>query len=86
MYSLPWNPMQVEQQISRLDRIGQIHSTIRIHNFFCDGTVEAKVYSRLRERIGAFETVVGSLQPILAQIPTFMERATMAASNSKFGM
>jgi hypothetical protein len=79
MYSMPWNPMQVEQQIGRLDRIGQIYPTIRIHNFFYDGTVEAKVYRRLRERINAFETVVGNLQPILAQVPTFIERAAMAA-------
>ncbi|EAZ88079.1 SNF2-related protein [Crocosphaera chwakensis] len=73
MYSMPWNPMQVEQQIGRLDRIGQVYPTIRIHNFYYDGTVEAKVYRRLRDRIQAFETVVGNLQPILAQVPTFIE-------------
>jgi SNF2 family DNA or RNA helicase len=86
MYSMPWNPMQVEQQIGRLDRIGQIYPTIRIHNFFYDGTVEAKVYRRLRERINAFETVVGNLQPILAQVPTFIERAAMAADPEEEGV
>jgi ERCC4-related helicase len=78
-YDLPWNPMRVEQRIGRIDRIGQRYPTVRIHNFYYDGTVEAKVYRRLRERIDAFATVVGNLQPILAQVPTFIERAVMSA-------
>src|SRR5690606_21135441 len=32
-YDLPWNPMQVEQRIGRLDRFGQEHRRIRIYNF-----------------------------------------------------
>ncbi|NET09059.1 MAG: DEAD/DEAH box helicase, partial [Symploca sp. SIO2B6] len=77
-YDMPWNPMRVEQRIGRIDRIGQTYSTVRIHNFYYDGTVEAKVYRRLRDRIDAFASVVGNLQPILAQVPTFIERATMS--------
>lgn len=77
-YDLPWNPMRVEQRIGRIDRIGQRYPTVTIHNFYYDGTVEAKVYLRLRERIGAFTNVVGNLQPILAQAPTFLERAAMS--------
>ena len=71
--------MRVEQRIGRIDRIGQRYSTVRIHNFYYDGTVEAKVYRKLRDRINAFATVVGNLQPILAQIPTFIEQAAMSA-------
>lgn len=78
-YDMPWNPMRVEQRIGRIDRIGQRYSTVRIHNFYYDGTVEAKVYRKLRDRINAFATVVGNLQPILAQVPTFIERAAMSA-------
>ncbi len=52
---------------------------MQIHNFYYDGTVEAKVYRKLRDRINAFATVVGNLQPILAQVPTFIERAVMSA-------
>lgn len=77
-YDMPWNPMRVEQRIGRIDRIGQRYTTVRIHNFYYDGTVEARVYKRLRDRIHAFTTVVGNLQPILAQVPTFLERATMS--------
>ena len=43
--------MRVEQRIGRIDRIGQIYSTVQIYNFYYDGTVEAKVYCRLRDRI-----------------------------------
>ncbi len=71
--------MRVEQRIGRIDRIGQRYPTVRIHNFYYDGTVEAKVYRRLLERIDAFATVVGNLQLILAQVPTFIERAVMSA-------
>ncbi len=78
-YDMPWNPMRVEQRIGRIDRIGQRYSTVRIHNFYYDGTVEAKVYRKLRDRINAFASVVGNLQPILAQVPTFIEQAAMSA-------
>lgn len=78
-YDMPWNPMRVEQRIGRIDRIGQRYTTVRIHNFYYDGTVEAKVYKKLRDRINAFATVVGNLQPILAKVPTFIERAVMSA-------
>ena len=78
-YDMPWNPMRVEQRIGRLDRIGQVYPTVRIYNFYYDGTVEAKVYKKLRDRIDSFQNVVGNLQPILAKIPTFIEQAVMSA-------
>ncbi len=33
----------------------------------------------MRDHINAFATVVGNLQPILAQVPTFIEQAAMSA-------
>ncbi len=85
-YDMPWNPMRVEQRIGRLDRIGQIYDTVRIHNFYYDGTVEAKVYRKLRDRINAFQSVVGNLQPILATVPTFIEQAVMSADPEEEGV
>ncbi len=78
--------MRVEQRIGRLDRIGQRYETVRIHNFYYDGTVEAKVYKKLRDRINAFQTIVGNLQPILARVPTFIERAVMSADPEEEGV
>ena len=79
-YDMPWNPMRVEQRIGRIDRVGQTHATIRIVNLHYDGTVETDVYRALRTRIGLFETVVGRLQPILAELPQVIARAVLPES------
>lgn len=68
-YDMPWNPMRVEQRIGRIDRLGQRHEVVRIVNLHYKNTVEADVYLALRKRIGLFESVVGRLQPILAELP-----------------
>ena len=68
-YDMPWNPMRVEQRIGRIDRVGQKYSTIRVVNLMYRDTVEADIYSALRERISLFSAVVGGLQPILSSIP-----------------
>lgn len=85
-WDCPWVPARIDQRIGRIDRIGQRHDTVRIHNFYYDGTVEARIYRRLRERINIFETVVGNLQPILARVPTLIEEATMAADPEEEGV
>ncbi len=76
-YDMPWNPMRVEQRIGRIDRVGQAHATIRVVNLHYEGTVETDVYRALRSRIGLFETVVGRLQPILAELPQAITKAVL---------
>jgi superfamily II DNA or RNA helicase len=64
-YDLPWNPMQVEQRIGRLDRFGQESETIFIFNMTVPGTIESDILARLYYRIGVFERSIGALEPIL---------------------
>lgn len=66
-YDLPWNPMEVEQRIGRLDRIGQESPVIRIYNFWIEGTIEQRILERLYLRIGIFEKSIGELEMILGK-------------------
>lgn len=76
-YDLPWNPMKVEQRIGRVDRIGQEHDTIEVRNFLYEDTVETDIYDRLIDRIGLFESTVGTMQPILSTVENDIKQATL---------
>lgn len=64
-YDLPWNPMEIEQRIGRIDRIGQSEEKIIIINFTTPGTIESDILERVLERIGVFEHAIGALEPII---------------------
>ena len=76
-YDLPWNPMRVEQRIGRIDRIGQEASEVKIVNLYVKDTIEEDTYHTLKYRIGAFEEVVGPLQPILAEMPKIFRKVAL---------
>lgn len=76
-YDLPWNPMQVEQRIGRLDRFGQTHEKIFIFNMRVPGTIESDIFERLYTRIGLFEESIGELEPILRDELKVMTRTLL---------
>ena len=81
-YDLPWNPMEVEQRIGRLDRIGQQAATILIVNFWTRDTIEERILRRLYDRIGIFERSVGELEVILGDVATQLQRQLILATLS----
>ncbi len=64
-YDLPWNPMEVEQRIGRIDRIGQAESKILIINFYNGETIDEKIMIRVLHRIGLFKDAIGEMEPII---------------------
>lgn len=65
-YDLPWNPMEIEQRIGRIDRIGQPEETMLVVNFVNDRTIDERILIRLLARIEIFESSIGALEPIIA--------------------
>ncbi|ETW26697.1 hypothetical protein MGAST_02125 [Mycobacterium gastri 'Wayne'] len=66
-FDLPWNPMQIEQRLGRLHRVGQEHD-VTLTNLVCRGSVEQRVMHVLEAKINLFELVVGELDMILGRI------------------
>jgi SNF2 family DNA or RNA helicase len=64
---LPWNPMQVEQRIGRIHRIGQKRD-VYVFNMALKDTVEEYVLDRLYHKIDLFQQSVGELSSILSRL------------------
>jgi SNF2 family DNA or RNA helicase len=64
---LPWNPMQIEQRLGRLHRVGQTDDVL-LTNLACRGTIEERILHILETKINMFELVVGELDMILGRI------------------
>jgi SNF2 family DNA or RNA helicase len=66
-FDLPWNPMQVEQRLGRIHRIGQQHDVV-LTNLVTKGTIEERILRVLEAKINLFELVVGELDMILGRV------------------
>lgn len=66
-YDLPWNPMEVEQRIGRIDRIGQESEKILIRNFYNDEAIDSRIMFKVLQRIEIFERSIGELEPIIGE-------------------
>jgi SNF2 family DNA or RNA helicase len=66
-FDLPWNPMQIEQRLGRIHRIGQRHD-VQLANLVAQGTIEERLLGVLQSKINLFELVVGELDMILGRV------------------
>ncbi len=66
-YDLPWNPMQIEQRLGRIHRIGQDRD-VMLTNLVNVGTIEDRMLATLEAKINLFELVIGELDMILGRI------------------
>jgi superfamily II DNA or RNA helicase len=66
-YDLPWNPMEIEQRIGRLHRIGQ-EKEVQVYNFCLGGSIEDHILEVLDKKINMFELVVGEIDMILGRL------------------
>jgi len=66
-YDLPWNPMEIEQRIGRLHRIGQARE-VQVFNFCASGSIEDHILEILDRKINMFELVVGEIDMILGRL------------------
>lgn len=65
-FDLPWNPMEIEQRVGRLHRLGQKHP-VGIYNFAQAGTLQEHLLEVLQEKLNLFELVVGETGLVLGE-------------------
>jgi SNF2 family DNA or RNA helicase len=65
-FDLPWNPMEIEQRIGRLHRLGQ-QQPVQICNFVQTGTLQEHLLHLLQEKLNLFELVVGETGLVLGE-------------------
>jgi SNF2 family DNA or RNA helicase len=66
-FDLPWNPMQIEQRLGRIHRIGQTHD-VTLMNLVSRGTIEDHILDVLHTKLNLFELVIGELDMVLGRI------------------
>ncbi|MFZ3170866.1 MAG: DEAD/DEAH box helicase [Carboxydocellales bacterium] len=81
-YDLPYNPMRIEQRIGRIDRFGQNADKVIAANMYIRNTVDERIYAALYERIGLIEESVGTLEPILGDQLTGLQREIVSGQLS----
>ena len=65
---LPWNPARLEQRKGRIDRIGQLASSIEVLNLRYRGSVEDEVHKALSARLKSIREVFGTIPDTLEDV------------------
>lgn len=73
-YDLHWNPVRIVQRVGRLDRLGSLHATIHVYNFFPEQELEEVLglLRRLYEKLEAINRTVGLDASVLGEVPNPM--------------
>ena len=58
---LPWNPTRLEQRKGRIQRIGQLHDTVRVYNMRYKESVEDRVHQLLSARLASIYSLFGQI-------------------------
>jgi SNF2 family DNA or RNA helicase len=66
-FDLPWNPMEIEQRIGRIHRIGQ-ENEVQVFNFCSMDSIEDHILEVLDKKINMFELVIGEIDMILGRL------------------
>ncbi len=82
-YDLPWNPMELEQRIGRIDRLGQESPVINIHNLWIRDSIEERILKRLYDRIGIFRQSIGDLEVIIGETVSELTREVLSTHLSR---
>jgi SNF2 family DNA or RNA helicase len=75
-FDLPWNPMQIEQRLGRIHRVGQ-QQDVQLTNLVSRGTLEERLLEVLQTKINLFELVVGELDMILGRVSDELDFETV---------
>lgn len=65
---LPWNPTRLEQRKGRIQRIGQMHDTVKIYNLRYKDSVEDRVHELLSSRLNDIHNLFGQIPDVLEDV------------------
>jgi len=65
---LPWDPMKIEQRIGRIQRLGSKFEELLIVNLVLADTIEEDILKILREKLNMFESLFGTVEPIIGNL------------------
>jgi len=65
-FDLPWDPMELEQRIGRLHRLGQ-QRPVEIYNLVQAGSLQEHLLEVLQDKLNLFELVVGETGLVLGE-------------------
>jgi superfamily II DNA or RNA helicase len=82
-YDLPWNPMRIEQRIGRIDRLGQKSDAITVLSILHEGTIDARIYSRLYQRLDLVKSALGDFEAVLGDEIQRLTRDLLAGRLSR---